>query len=186
MDRVRSFTASLRIQRILMKDAKRWYRLCSSMDTIEDSQLAIDAYRKIAWGKGEGRHYLFVYGLLQALYVQQDALSDLCSCFGYQVKVKSDKTLSSIRYIRNDVVGHPTNSTYKDHRILGWHFINRSELQKNRILVQSDYVHGSQSRWIDLKKIMADQHASMETTLLGLIVFIEHRFQNYLLDGEPV
>ena len=52
-----------------------WETLYASIDTIEDTQHAIDHYNKLDTFNATSGGYLFVYGLLQALFVQQDTKS---------------------------------------------------------------------------------------------------------------
>src|SRR3989344_9230423 len=54
------------------KDDGDWSKLWTAVDNIEDTQLAIDEYLSL---KDFSR--LAVYGLLQSMYVQQDAISHL-------------------------------------------------------------------------------------------------------------
>ena len=61
----------------LLSNLVSWNKLCASMDTIEDSELAIDNYIKLPSFDGFTGGYLFIYGLLQALYLQQDAVNHL-------------------------------------------------------------------------------------------------------------
>ena len=53
-------------------------QLCSSLDVIEDTEAAITAYTEKDFGEDKPSHYLAVYCLLQAIYVQQDAVINLC------------------------------------------------------------------------------------------------------------
>jgi len=52
--------------------------------------------------------YLEVYGLLQALYLQQDAAINLCKSLGIGQRIDNYPRLREIREIRNDSIGHPT------------------------------------------------------------------------------
>lgn len=56
-----------------------WPQLLSVLDTIEDSQAAINYYIRSDFPTDYGGKYLFVYGLLQALFLQQDAITALCN-----------------------------------------------------------------------------------------------------------
>ncbi len=60
----------------LLKDLAVHSQLCSSLDTIEDSDLAIEAYVNKST-KDTGNQYLRLYGVLQALILQQDAVKHL-------------------------------------------------------------------------------------------------------------
>ena len=54
---------------------KKCNKLCSALDIIEDTTLAIKSFQSCEWTtKAIGMKYLLIYGLLQALFVQQDAL----------------------------------------------------------------------------------------------------------------
>jgi len=56
------------------KDPDNWDRICSSSDVINDTTKAIKSYVKSDYpNENVGFQYLFIYGLLQALYLQQDA-----------------------------------------------------------------------------------------------------------------
>ncbi len=55
---------------------------------------------------------LRLYGLLQALFVSIDSIYTLCLSLTNSknfVRINDNKTLRELKYIRNDVVGHPTN-----------------------------------------------------------------------------
>jgi hypothetical protein len=47
-----------------------------------------------------------VYGVLQVLYVQQDATRTIATCSG--LSLEFPKELADIREVRNDSLGHPT------------------------------------------------------------------------------
>ena len=52
---------------LLLNDKIKWNKLWTSMDAIEDTQLAIDAYLGLNDFDGYDGGYLYIYGLLQAL-----------------------------------------------------------------------------------------------------------------------
>jgi hypothetical protein len=100
---------------LLLKDPKKWNLMCGSTDAVESTQLAIDSYNCLNKDgiKDVGNKYLIVYGLFQALYVQQDAVSNLCKSMGVTLpKEKDIKTqypeLFKIRQLRDKGIGHPT------------------------------------------------------------------------------
>lgn len=95
------------VQDRLMKNARHWQQLCSSMDVIGDTDLAVDAFLNSQVGERDyGMLYLHVYGLLQVLFVQQDAVEHAAEAIG--MPYTADESLGTIRKIRHDVVGHPT------------------------------------------------------------------------------
>ncbi|GEM_PF-4873886 len=94
--------------------------MCGSLDAIESSQLAIDSYKNL--NKDDIRkigEHLIIYGLFQALYVQQDSVLNLCKSI--DVCLEDIRThypeLFEIRQLRNKGIGHPSqegseNSTH--------------------------------------------------------------------------
>lgn len=64
-------------QRNLLANRKNWHMICASMDVIEDSQLAINDFYRLPRFTANSGGYLYLYGLLQAFFVQQDAVSNL-------------------------------------------------------------------------------------------------------------
>jgi hypothetical protein len=106
-DRVRDLVNEPRLKAILMSKRQNWLGLCGAMDAIGDTQLAVLEYlnNPLEDGASEGWKYLVVYGILQALYVQQDSVERIAAVVGapYARPVQID----DIRDIRNDAIGHP-------------------------------------------------------------------------------
>ncbi|MFC1781911.1 hypothetical protein ACFLZ8_06595 [Planctomycetota bacterium] len=75
---VRDLINNPRKQFNLLKNPKLWNQLCSSLDVIEDTDLAIKAYQESKSSQNDGQKYLQLYGVLQALFLQQDAVDHLC------------------------------------------------------------------------------------------------------------
>src|SRR5690606_41465676 len=61
----------------LLDNKAKWNKLCASMDVIGDTQFAINSYFSLPSFKAENGGYLFLYGLLQAFILQQDAINHL-------------------------------------------------------------------------------------------------------------
>lgn len=83
--------------------------LCSSMDIIEDSILAIKYYIKNGLGKEVGEKYLKLYGLLQSVIIQQDAIEEMYKLVGITNPSKKEG-FSQIRQVRIRIAGHPSSS----------------------------------------------------------------------------
>jgi hypothetical protein len=115
-----------------------WDMVCASMDTLGDTQLAIDAV-----GDGQsndGQRYLEIYGLFQAFFLQQDALVNLAAGLNLGRIDILNGHFSSIRDLRNKYFGHPTKRdrpapttyhglsriTISSNQITGWTYPNFS------------------------------------------------------------
>jgi len=103
----------------LMKDLESWFRLCSAMDVLEDTDMAIQGYLDADANKmGLEEMYLHYYGLFQAMVVQQDAVA---SAYESLLKSKFDlgpsghlEPIWDIRQTRNSAFGHPTSRELRD------------------------------------------------------------------------
>ena len=106
--RIRDIVNNPRRRQTLLQNRQEWLRLCSAMDAIGDTQMAVRAYldEPIVDSESTGWSYLAVYGILQVLYVQQDAAMTLANCL--KLTVEWPVELEAIRETRNDSIGHPT------------------------------------------------------------------------------
>jgi hypothetical protein len=79
------------------------------MDAIGDTQLAVRAFldEPTETRRSDGWSYVIVYGVLQVLYVQQDAARTLAECLRLPFELPGE--LAAIREARNASIGHPTN-----------------------------------------------------------------------------
>jgi hypothetical protein len=97
-ERIREFINSGRKQSSLLTDSSAWNKLCSSLDLIGDTELAILSYPNLCNTQDDGASYLIIYGILQTLLLQQDATKNISDSLG--IKVKLPKPLEDIRIIR--------------------------------------------------------------------------------------
>ncbi|MFY7666137.1 hypothetical protein [Flavobacterium sp.] len=152
---------------ILFNNRKRLFpkfQVC--LDTIDDSQKAIDHYFEIPTDFFSNRATLFVYGLLQALYVQQDALFEIYKCV-FTSKDISKNTFfeqfslnKQIRETRNDIVGHPTNRDKES-----FFFLKRYSLPKNKIEYYADRVDDLELKSFDLEHFIKNQRKFADNVL---------------------
>lgn len=96
----------------LMQDRQSWAQLCSAMDVIQDTQCAIRAWAVGPSPDDLGERYLRVYGVLQAFFLQQDAVKHAAEAIGSEWTPPDE--LREIRMIRNQAVGHPTKQGKED------------------------------------------------------------------------
>ncbi len=172
--RIRELINTPRTQHTLLKNHAQWCQLCSSLDVIEDTELAIGAYSGDEIGETDGARYLAVYGLLQVLFVQQDAVFHLCEALGISKRMGEFPRLAKIREIRNQSIGHPTKS---DHRKpTSWHFISRITLRPNGFQLRSEYEDGtSEMKDISVVDLIGDQRDEVSQILASVIGQLEAR-----------
>lgn len=80
-----------------------------ALDTAEDTTLALSHYENEGIGLDEGEKYLRLYGFLQAIFLQQDAIKKLHELFvGSFTEPADTSAWKQLRELRNLTVGHPT------------------------------------------------------------------------------
>ncbi len=143
------------------------------MDTIEDTYEALSEYLKLP-PKFHPREsgYIYVYGVLQALYVQQEAVEHLCM----SLKIPFDRSnkLKEIMSVRNDVVGHPTDRKKGKKKIFV--MLNRMSIEKRgfRYMQLSDD-SPSQYEFVDLESAVQFQMSEIEKEDIRITKLIEEK-----------
>lgn len=158
IERIRNFISKARRRYILSKNRALWSQCWSCLDVIEDSECAIAAYSTGDFGTNVGAYYLAVYGLLQALFLQQDAVINLCESLGIPETIDHHPRLKEIREIRSGSIGHPTKRNRKRGQPTSYHFISRPTLSHEGFGLLSDYSDGkSEFKNISIPDLIADQ-----------------------------
>ncbi|TVP85196.1 MAG: hypothetical protein EA375_04685 [Acholeplasmataceae bacterium] len=134
------------------KDEKNSHgaRAAAAFAMLENVDLMIEAYHEDS-DADNGAVLLDVFGLMQGLFVGVDALYDLAiglTRFKYHINININKTLHELKYIRNDIVGHPTHRTYPDGGV-GFSMLDLDVLSKD-CLTYKTYVY--QKNKLDIKK----------------------------------
>lgn len=168
MDQIRTYVGKPTIHSLLAQNKTSWNQLCSSTDVIEDTELAIESYLNREFQEKTGAHYLAVYGLLQAMFLQQDATSHLSEALSFgRIDFRRFPQLQEIRDRRNDAIGHPTK---RGSGQISHHYISRETLTHAGFQLISFYPDGSR-HFIDVPvlKHIAAQHKEMRSILQGII-----------------
>jgi hypothetical protein len=164
---IRDFINNPRKQRALLQDTAAWNLLCSCLDTIGDTELAIDAYNASGSPDSEGAAYLVVYGALQALFIQQDAVENLCQALA--IAYVHDPLLRDIREIRNDSAGHPTKRGGGKGQ--AYNFISRWSLTKGGFDLMTTYPDNRSPlfRHVSIPSLIASQRGILQNVLTEVL-----------------
>lgn len=162
-DRIRDFINSPRKQSSLLKDSATWNKLCSSLDLIGDTQIAIDAYPQLFSVQDNGISYLIIYGILQTLLLQQDAAKQIGDALN--IKVKLPKALEEIRVIRNSAAGHP--SYQRENGLAKSSFITRMSISPKSFELVTVY---SGDKEYEMSNIAIPSLIEKQRTYLGKIL----------------
>ena len=94
-----------------------WNTLCVAIDTLGDTCLALEYYEASGIGDEDGEKYLKLYGLFQAIFLQQDSIRQLYRIFlRSDLQPDSESAWKRIRELRNLTVGHPIEKKDKTGR----------------------------------------------------------------------
>ncbi len=173
--KVRDLINMPRRQHSLLENRSLWFQLCSSLDVIEDTQFAIIAFVNREFETSKGSVYLAVYGLLQALTVQQDAVQNLCESLEMPRAV-SPPAIKGIREIRHKSIGHPTkrNRGEGGEALPSFHFISQMTLNPNGFELLSDYKDGKfVSEYVTIATLIQEQRSFVSEMLNGVIQKLE-------------
>jgi hypothetical protein len=113
----------------LMSNRFIWHQLWTVMDIIDDVESAITAYVENEFPSDLGEKYLRVYGALQGLFIQQDALLNLIKAIHPAKNIRLNDVLKDIREARHASVGHPTE--LRRNGVLSAHGIVQNSMRKD-------------------------------------------------------
>lgn len=144
---------------LVKSDTQNYYKSVSSIGILKQTPLIFEAF-KTEHNSHTGAILLDIYGLLQNLFVSIDALYDLSKMtmhYKYSVNVNQNETLRALKYIRNDIVGHPTHRTYSAGGV-GYSQINIEQTTKQTIYYDTHFfkkgTHESNQREVHTSKLM--------------------------------
>jgi hypothetical protein len=122
---------------------------------------------------------VLVYGVLQVLYVQQNAVHDLLAALTIGIDHRDYPRLARIRGIRAESIGHPTRASARGGKA-SYHFITRVTLNKNGFRLQSNRPDGSMA-WesVDIPDLIAQQRTDISDVLQKVIVALEREEEQH-------
>ena len=175
---IRDLINKPRKQHLLLKDSNAWNMLCSSLDVIEDTDCCLDAFlTKDIDHLDDGNKYMYVYGTLQALFVQQDAAKHLAESLeiAYPINKQSneDQQLNEIRDIRNNSVGHPTKVDRS--KPVRFNFVSRITINNQGFELGTAYADGRQNSFkdVNIPNLIATQRSILTGVLDSIIKTLE-------------
>lgn len=165
---------------LLLQDRLKWNKLWASMDVIEDSQIAIRDYINLPQFSSDENGYLYIYGILQALNLQQDSIRNLnIALFNQDINFKKEyPELYFIRENRNNSIGHPTD------RMNGksFHHISRRSIKKDGFKMLSYFPKtGEKSKFsnINILQCIEKQEILLNKILKNIMKKLETDFDNH-------
>jgi hypothetical protein len=158
---VREHINTTRYQTELLKNLNNWNQICSSLDTIGDTLYSIKDYIKSEYPTNDGLKYIFTYGILQTLFIQQDAMKHLSEAF--EIEYSASKKLLEIRALRNAAIGHPTKNNVQ--KVTYYNYISRISMSKwGFTLLRSSEKERNEFIDINLIPILKEQTHEIENS----------------------
>ena len=139
-----------------LEDRRTRMQLCSCLDVIKDTERCLDTYLTTNIDELDfGNKYMYVYGSLQALYVQQDAVKHFTCTL--KKDYPRDRYLKEIREVRNRSVGHPTDQGRDSGKTSN--FITRDSIGSKGFELGTTYADGSpnQAKWVNIRGLIEEQ-----------------------------
>ena len=145
-----------------------WHQLWTALDIIDDVELAIKAYLEGEFPTDPGERYLRVFGIFQALFVQQDALRHFVEILRPSKSLNLVDVLKDVREARNASVGHPTQLERKGD--VSAHLINRSSVRKDGFeLMSFSEKTGVSISFVQVQDLIAKQRSEAVRLLSEVI-----------------
>lgn len=180
IDRIRHHINETTRQAALLKNVGQWLQLTAALDVLEDSSWAVQYYLETDYPIDVKGKYLFTYGLLQALFLQQDAIFSINKAlFGTDIDLKVQyPTAYATRELRNDVVGHPT---WRDG---GKHFVYLAQIslcKKSFYYIKQSGIDGNvESITVDIEGAVSDTAKAINRILTHALEELDSEFCAYI------
>lgn len=170
----------------LMANRFVWHQLWTAMDIIDDIDWAMTSYLKSDFPGDVGEQYLRIYGAMQGLFLQQDALLDLIRAIHPAKNIQLNDVLKDIREARNASVGHPTQLRRKG--ALSTHGIVRDSMRKDgfQLLSYPGEEDGRVFRYIAVRELIEKQRAEAVRILTEVVEDLREQEQAHRLQFQEV
>lgn len=169
--RIRDRINARRKQHELLSCEADWNRLCSALDVIGDTELGLDAYLSHPVVEDTGIRYLHVYGGLQLLQAQQDAVAEICAAL--QIKPKASPKVPLVREVRSSAIAHPTRQ--QENNRSKSNFIVRATMSQYNFtlftVVEDEWPHTERN--VSIPKLIALQREALAATLVEVIAVLD-------------
>ncbi len=165
------------------KKKEDYNKVFTSFDLLEDCEQAIFEFKSLPESLFPRRSTLYIYGVLQALYCQQDAAYQLFKIFNTKRVEKIDDFFKIYHFtnigreIRSDIAGHPTNRKGNES-----YFISKGPNTKYHFKY-AGYSPEFRVVEVDLLKLIDEQNRFIEQFLKNLTVQINILIKENELGG---
>lgn len=146
------------------------YSVSSALSALETTNEIQKTYFEKEETNDVGENLLNLYALLQSLFVSIDSLYSLAYSLTKSkafININKNDDLRKLRYIRNDVVGHPSNRTYNS-KDLAYCILDNESVKKYNFSYNIYYSDKVESVLIDLNSIVDSYYIECNNLLESL------------------
>ncbi len=163
-----------------------WAFQCHSFDVIEDTELAKANFYKFHLSgptkyDDDGEKYLRLYGILNAIYLQRQAICKLGTLFQVDDKNKKEKRIKKLQIseLRNKIGAHATDYRKESSTVTTSYSINRCSLNMAALIINDE-----QDRY-DLEKLIQEYDFEIEKYFYVIVdTAIKRIFKDSQKDAE--
>jgi hypothetical protein len=155
------------------------FKIKSCIQVLRQGEGIIDAFLKQQHVTDKSDVLMHIFGLLQNLFVSIDALYDLTKLTmsnKFAVNVNQNKNLRELKYIRNDIVGHPTHRTYSTGGV-GFSLFSVPETTMNVITYETHFfkqkAHETFKHHIVTNELIDDYHAESRNIIHEICIHLQ-------------
>jgi hypothetical protein len=142
-------------------------RFFAATDTLLDVGNILHVAKIGRWPASETVGQLWMYGVLQALVVQQDATFQLMQCFGIAKEKDVQVDLNEVRDLRTATSGHPSSHVHENNRIKGCTYLSHRDhasRTKFHVVTLRDF-NKAVHRSFDLLELIPKQRKALDAYL---------------------
>ncbi|HHW79605.1 MAG TPA: hypothetical protein GX742_02245, partial [Acholeplasmataceae bacterium] len=173
-----------------LKEIEVKYKLSASNDMLNNIDDIIKEFNEDLLDSTTPTILLNTFGLLQALFVGVDSLYNLVLSITknkYYININQNKVMHELKFIRNDVVGHPTNRKYGKYGV-GYSKIDTENLSYHK-LTYNTYIFRNgdlieNSRTINLDNLIRAYQNEKKIIYDQLTIYINSDYKNINLSAE--
>jgi hypothetical protein len=163
-------------------------KVSAALNSIRDTARALFSFVRTRGAESSNAdHYLRIYGYLQAIFVQQDALKALAETVKIEIDVRDHTLAWNVRDLRNDVAGHPTDRRRK--AVKGYASIVSGSVNDDSFEYEISFENGvTERRLVHVQENVRNQLQYAQRWLQNYIVEFEKltREQSLRLDSSEV
>ncbi len=162
----------------------------AALQVLEQVKLVTDHYLTLE-PSNKDETLLNIYGLLQTLFVGVDALYDFVKDLTdnkYLININQNDKLHELKFIRNDVVGHPTSRMYSNNRF-GFCILDMTNMTISKIKYSSYLIDNKtnrtellQTKEVDLFDLIAAYQQEATEILRQVILYLQAPYKTTLVD----